>query len=288
MDIDSLRLKLAKLNQDHLVKYWSELTDEQKLHLYNQINEINFEQLWKDIDSSKQNEISLKSFLSTSETVPILFEHADLSLIPTNNDKINQLKEFESLGLKVIANSELGIVMFAGGMNLRLSVNYPKGTYSVDLLSQKSLFQLFAERIIRIKQLSNNSLSLPWYLMTSDYNHEQTVDFFEMNDYFGLSRSDVVFFKQDSLPCFDDNFKVILDEKYKLSMAPNGNGGAFKAMVKNGILKDMRQRGVKYVHVCHVDNILCKLADPVFTGLCISNGFQCALKVSVLILEIFF
>ena len=163
------------------------------------------------------------------------------------------------------------------------------GMYSVDLLSRKTLFQIQAERLIKVQELAKAAVqkkqtqrvqsSVPWYIMTSENTQHAIKDFFARKNYFDLSEKDVVFFEQNTMPCLNKSGKVLLDQKYKISRSPDGNGGLYKALLSNHILEDMASRGIKYVHVYCVDNILCRVADPIFIGFCLDKKADCAAKV---------
>lgn len=108
---------------------------------------------------------------------------------------------------------------------------------------------------------------------------DDTAKYFQNHKYFGLQEDDVILFEQHTLPCFTFEGKIILDQPGKVSRAPGGNGGLYEALHENCHIDKMQERGIEYVHVYCVDNILVKMADPVFIGFCIDKSAECGAKV---------
>ena len=149
--------------------------------------------------------------------------------------------------------------------------------------SRKTLFQLQAERIRSLQQLAEartgRAGKIAWYIMTSASTVEPTSDFFRQNNYFGLDTENVFIFQQGTLPCFTFEGKIILGEKGALSRAPDGNGGLYRALRNEGVLADMKLKGIKFIQLYCVDNVLVKVGGPVFMGYCLSKEAECANKV---------
>lgn len=277
MEKHTLESHLKQFGQEHLIQFWDELTVEERQHLRSDIMDIDFEQL--NVNFAKVKSQMTNAQMQVDSQIQPVPSNSKGSLEKSSNDEV---KQYEEIGLKAIAKNEVAVLLLASGQGTRLGVTYPKGMYSVNLLSGKTLYQIQAERLVKVKQLANKKYpeesvgsTIPWYIMAS----EQTSKYFESNEYFGLDRENVKFFEQFQLPCLTNDGKVILDQKSKVSKAPDGNGGLYRALYDRHILDDMKTRGVKYVHVYCVDNILVKMADPVFIGFCMSKNASCAAKV---------
>lgn len=278
MSYEKLRELLAPHGQEQLIKFWPDLTDSERQELTKEILKL---------DLSEVNEI----FRRANETTKVILEKLDDDLKPIpqahyesvpslTNEKI---QEYESVGLKEISDGKVGVLLLAGGQATRLGFGHPKGMYNVGLPSKKTLFQIQAERIVRIQKMAaakyGKEGKITWYIMTSEHTKAPTADFFKDHSYFGLNEDDIVFFEQGRLPCFDFEGKILLDEKHKLASAPDGNGGLYRALKSQGVLTDIARRGVEHLHAHSVDNILIKVADPVFIGYCKSKNADCAAKV---------
>lgn len=86
--------------------------------------------------------------------------------------------------------------------------------------SGKSLFQIQAERILKLQKLAlekkGRKCKLRWYVMTSESTTVDTKEYFKEHRYFGLEEDQVVFFEQGNLPCINKKGKIILETKTKV------------------------------------------------------------------------
>jgi UDP-N-acetylglucosamine/UDP-N-acetylgalactosamine diphosphorylase len=158
-----------------------------------------------------------------------------------------------------------------------LGSNGPKGTLPIAPISGKSVFQLHAEKIRAIQQKYDTCI--PWYIMTSETNDRMTQEFFHSHRFFGLDSRQVCFFTQGMLPAVDLHGKLLMNSKSNIVMSPNGHGGTIIALREKGVLKDMEARGVKNIFYHQVDNVLIKIADPVFIGYHLKNEAEMSLKI---------
>jgi len=207
--------------------------------------------------------------------------------VARSTDDPSSVNAWRDQGMGAIRSSKVAALVLAGGQGTRLGFAGPKGMFDIGLPSHRTLFQLMAERIRKLSMLATGgavnsteeSTLIPFYIMTSPLNHEETESFFKDNNYFGLGSKNVFFFRQGMLPCLTTEGKIIMESAGKVAMAPDGNGGIYPSLQSSGALADMTARGVEYLHVYSIDNALVKPADPVFIGYCLSVNADCGNKV---------
>ena len=250
---------LKKYGQEHVLRFYDELDENGQRSLLKQVEEIDFEMLGA-IGAKQQG----KGKISPLGAVEI--------------DEINERKEeFVEEGLKAIREGKVGAILLAGGMGTRLGFDQPKGTFDIGKTRHLYIFECLINNLLEVCDMAG--CFVPLYIMTSEKNHEATYEFFEEHNYFGYPAEDVHFFMQDMAPAVDYNGKLLLEEKGRLATSPNGNGGWFSSLHKSGLLDDIHARGVEWLNIFAVDNVLQKIADPAFIGATLLSGKESGSKV---------
>ena len=263
-DYLTVKEKLTKYNQMHLLNSYETMEQEKKEKLIDQIKKIDFEQI---------NEL----YKNANRKV----EFGDAVIEPINYVEKSKMEEaeinkYEQIGAKIIKEGKYAVVTMAGGQGTRLGHKGPKGTFDLGLDSHKSIFEILCDTLKQAKE--SFGVYVPWYIMTSEENNEQTTSFFEANNYFGYDKEKIMFFKQGQLPMCNTEGKILLDETGLIKEAADGHGGVFESMRKDGVIDDMKKRGVEWVFIGGVDNVLAKMVDSVLVGLSIEKNVPAAGK----------
>ena len=249
--------KLKKYGQEHLLSRYAYLDDSKKEKIIKQIKNIDFDQTVELFNITTK---SIKNIEAEIENI----EYIDKSKLSKE-----EYEKYYNIGKKEIEKGRYAVVTMAGGQGTRLGFTAPKGTFKIGGGIEKSLFEVLSDTIKEARAQYN--AKIPWYIMTSRENNNATEKFFEKNDFFGLPYEDVKFFKQGELPMIDTNGKLMIDETGLIKLASDGHGGVFESLVKNGYLEDMQERGIKWIFISGVDNVLAGLVDPIAVGVSKKN-----------------
>lgn len=261
MTLEQAKEKLEKFGQLHVLKYYDELSSDQKDALLAQIEATDMSILEACLhkeDLAKKGEITPLAAMQLAE-------------IETNKES------FKKTGIEAIQAGKVGAVLLAGGMGTRLGSDAPKGMYNVGLTKELYIFECLINNLMDVVKEADAWVHL--FVMTSDKNHEATVNFLAEKNYFGYKAEYIHFFKQEMAAATDYNGKIYLEEKGKLSTSPNGNGGWFISLKNNGLLDLVHETGIEWLNVFAVDNVLQRIADPCFVGATIQKNCVVGSKV---------
>lgn len=261
MNFTEGKKKLNQYNQNHVFKYFDELSDEQKNSLLKQIDDTDFE----IIKHSRENK--------HAETKGVISPISVMTI-----DEIEKEKTvFEEKGLEAIKAGEVAAVLLAGGMGTRLGSDNPKGMYDIGLTKPVYIFQRLFENLMEVTDKANAYIHL--FIMTSEKNHEATVNFITEHSFFGYPKDFVHFFSQEMAAATDYDGNVYMEAKDRIATSPNGNGGWYLSLKKAGLSEVIENAGIKWLNVFAVDNVLQKIADPAFVGATIVKNCVCGSKV---------
>ncbi len=255
---------LKKYNQEHVLNFYNELSQIEKEKLINQILNIDFEILK-----------NLYKKTSIKET-KIDFDLKPMPYIDKFKLSEDEIKYYENIGIEAIKRGEYAAGTMAGGQGTRLGHYAPKGTYKLGVNPDKTLFEILCDTLKDANE--KYGVIIPWYIMTSRDNQKDTIKYFEENNYLGYPKDAIKFFNQGEMPMILENGQVILNSKSSVKEAPDGHGGVLEALYVNKMIDDMNQRGVKWIFIGGVDNVLVKMIDPLLVGLAIDKNMKMAGK----------
>ena len=256
LDERAIRRRVSEAGQEHVWRFWDRLPEEGRRRLLEQLAEVDWRELAALIDEHVTNRrpVTLPPDLEPPEYIPL----------PATDEDHRRRRRAHRRGEELIASGKVAAFVVAGGQGTRLGFEGPKGALPLGPVSERPLFEIFADAIRASRRAYR--AAIPWYVMTSRANDRQTRDFFEAHNYFDLPRADVRFFTQGMMPAVDGQGKLILADRDQLAWNPDGHGGSIRALARSGMLTDMASRGIEYMSYFQVDNPLVPPVDPVFIG----------------------
>jgi UDP-N-acetylglucosamine/UDP-N-acetylgalactosamine diphosphorylase len=180
-------------------------------------------------------------------------------------------------GRMELAGGKVAFVMIAGGQASRMRWDGPKGTFPIGPRTERSLFQLLIEHLVRGQR--DHGAIPPLAITTSPTTDAAIRAFLELNDCFGFDRSVLSFLCQSSMPAFDGEGRILLAAPDRIFLSPDGHGGAIRSLETKGVLKAWEQQGIATVCTFQVDNPLLRVVDPDFIGRLWTEGTSIATKV---------
>ena len=178
--------------------------------------------------------------------------------------------EYEKIGVEAIKAGKVGALVLAGGMGTRLGSHHAKGMYDIGITKPVYIFQRMFENMMDV--VNQTGAWIPLFIMTNIMNDREIKEFLVEHKCFGYNPAYIKFFAQDMSPCVDYNGKILFAKPDEFAMSPNGNGGFYSSMMNAGLDKLCKEKGIEYINVFAIDNVLQRIADPVFVGATIKSG----------------
>ncbi len=267
---DDLRQRLRQHDQEHVLTWWDALMDGERRELLDQLRHIDLAQIRRLYDN-RDHAVPLPS---RARIQPV---HVIRPGQPDTADGLT-LTEAKELGEQALRHGQVAALVVAGGQGSRLGFEHPKGMYPIGPISQKSLFEMHAEKIRALAKRYGQPM--PFLIMTSPTNDAETKAFFAKHRYFGLSPHDVHFFSQGTMPAVDlQTGRLLMERRARIFTSPNGHGGTLTALADSGLLKQVQAAGIRHIFYFQVDNPLVRIADPAFLGYHVAARAEVSTKI---------
>ena len=270
MNADSLVEKFKQAGQGHVFALFGQLSPGEQAALLAEAAEI-------DLD-----EVALltRTLLGAETKTGGNYEGlapASYERLPENGGKFASWVIAKSAGESALRTGRVAAFTVAGGQGTRLGYDGPKGTFGVTPIRAKSLFQVFAEKLLAVgRRYGKTPL---WFIMTSSINHEATEAFFREHGFFGLDPARVQLFRQGRMAAVDFQGKILMSTRGSIALSPDGHGGSLRALARSGALDRMQREGVDILSYFQVDNPLVRAIDPAFIGWHVLSGSEMSSKM---------
>jgi UDP-N-acetylglucosamine/UDP-N-acetylgalactosamine diphosphorylase len=255
LDLETARRRLAAHHQEHVLRYWDRLDEEERRELLRQLEAVDLDWLERVMGEGGVPAVDPAEVSPYREVI-------------REDDPDGELAWRR--GEQALREGKVSVLLVAGGQGTRLGFDGPKGAFPVGAVSGRTLYQIHIERLLALGR--RYGVIPPLYLMTSDGNHQDTLELLAHQRNYGLPESELSVFPQGVAPAVDEEGKLLLEAPGRLVLAPNGNGGLFAALAQSGALADMQRRGVEVVSYIQVDNPLSSSGDPRFVGYHLLRG----------------
>ncbi len=189
----------------------------------------------------------------------------------------SERERFYKIGSEAIKAGKIGALVLAGGMGTRLGSDHAKGMYDIGMTKPVYIFQRMFENMLDV--VKETGAWIPLFIMTNILNDKEIKEFLIEHKCFGYNPKYIKFFVQDMSPCVDIEGNILFCKPDELAMSPNGNGGFYSSMMNAGLDEYARENGIEYINVFAIDNVLQRIADPVFVGATIESGCATGAKV---------
>ena len=251
MSFTELSTLLARHEQTHLLKYWDDLSHEQQQSLARQIDSIPWDELEQLGHISEKKE--RRGAVSYSPPPAVRLDEIDEEVAAPAGDAL-------------LRENKVALLVVAGGQGTRLGFQEPKGFFPIGPLSKKSLFQLLLEKVVAYQRLYKSKI--PVYIMTSPATDEATRHYFNQEQSWPLNELSVEIFCQGVMPATDlKSGKLLLSEKGRIAVSPDGHGGLLPAFSKSQLLEKAVRSGIEHFFYAQIDNPLAPLVDPLLLGI---------------------
>lgn len=264
---EALRAHFAKFGQEHVFAGWDDLDAGGRDRLLAQAATIDLEALERTHQLQR----------CAGPRPPLQLEPAAVERLPSHGGDPARTEAARGRGEAMLAAGRVAALVVAGGQGSRLGFDGPKGAYPIGPVTDRSLFEIQAQKIRNLR--SRYRIDLPWCVMTSPATDAATRAFFREAGCFGLPEADLLFFCQGMVPSLDFQGRLMLAAPDRIFENPDGHGGSLTALLASGVLDELERRGINTLFYYQVDNPLVRICDPVYLGFHEAAGAEVSCKV---------